>query len=219
MLFLLKAHVVWLNLSIFSWFVTPGEGTWDVRRRHQGRALPSSLSPSSEGKVPEVKTKQLNYLETTDDHKSGRQEIETSGLQEVNWDQVETGLREDLQLNPISSLQAPGWSHCLTKVGRYLPCPYKDEPKGKKQADIKGRRLSASHLCKGTATVFHHQYPPLPSVPQSGCSQACGTHQGPARLPVWGSCWPGCINTPVFETGRVWGVTSQGFGPRKRSKL
>ena len=88
--------------------MTPVEGTWDVRKRHQGRAFPSSLSPSSEGKVPEVKTKQLNYLETSDDHKSGGQEIESSGLQEVKWDQVKTGLGEDLQFNPISSLQVPG---------------------------------------------------------------------------------------------------------------
>lgn len=145
------------------------------------------LSPSSEGKVPEVKTKQLNYLETSDDHKSGSQEIESSGLQEVKWDQVETGLGEDLQFNPISSLQVPGWSHCLTKVGRCLPCPYKEEPKGKKQADIQAvdrqPTVSAKEL-----PLCHHQYPPLLSILQSGCSQAGGTHLVPTWLPVGESC-------------------------------
>ena len=173
--------------------MTPGEGTWDVRRRHQGRALPSSLSPSSEGKVPEVKTKQLNYLETTDDHKSGRQEIETSGLQEVNWDQVETGLREDLQLTPISSLQAPGWSHCLTKVGRYLPCPYKDEPKGKKQADSRAAgcqpAISAKELPLCSTTSILH-YPPSRRA-------AAAKPAGPTKAQL--GCLSGVLLTRLYQ--------------------
>lgn len=64
-------------------------------------------------------------------------------------------LREDLQLNPISSLQAPGWSHCLTKVGGICCAHIRKSPR-----EEASRHLGSQPLLQRNATVP----PPVSSI-------------------------------------------------------
>ena len=115
-----------------------------MRMRHQGRTLPC-LSTSSEGEVAEVKNKATELSGN-----NGRPQLRQPRSRKLGAPGSEVGSGGDRLrvehlwgsfaiksniLSPRGRSQAPGWSHCLTKVGRYLLCLYKEEPEGTKQAD------------------------------------------------------------------------------------